>query len=134
MVVVVSDPRLVAGDGAGGLNPPNQTDGGQGGEHVIDRLPRYLGQVGAHRPEDRLGVGVRMGVHRLQHRHPRARHAKVSCTQLIRVIRCRGHSTNNAPFLESVKSFGEDFCRTGQRTPLRSGRSKNRVDLMAPAA
>ena len=105
VVVVVSDPRLVASDGARRLNAPNQTDSGQGGEHVIHRLPRDLGQGGTHSAEKCFRVRVRMSMHRLKHRQPRARHAKVSRTQLFRVIRCGGHGTNNAPFLESVKSF-----------------------------
>ena len=109
MVVVVTDPRLVASDGAGRLDPPNQTHSGQGGEYVIHRLPRHLGQGGTHGPEDRLGVGMRTGVDGLQHRQTRASHAKVSCTELIRVIRCRSHGTNMAPFLESVKTCEDHF-------------------------
>ena len=87
MVVVVADPRLVASDGAGRLDSPNQARGGQRGEHVINRLPRDLGQAGAHGPEYRLGVGMRLGVDRFEHRQPRARHAQVSRAELIRVIR-----------------------------------------------
>ena len=75
MVVVVTDPRLVTRDGAGRLDPPNQAHGCQGVQHVVDGLPRDVGQAGTHGPEDRLGVGMRMGVHRLQHRDPRAGHA-----------------------------------------------------------
>jgi hypothetical protein len=105
VVVVVSDPRLVARDGARGLNAPNQTRGGQGGEYVIDSLPRHLGQAGPHGAEKRFRVGMGVGVHSLEHCQPRARHAKVSCTQLIRVILRGSHETNIVPFLESVKSF-----------------------------
>jgi hypothetical protein len=80
-------------------------------------LPRHIGQAGAHGAEKRFGVGMGVGVHRLQHCQPRARHAKVSCTQLIRVIRRVGHETNIVPFLESVKSFWDEFSalRTGER-------------------
>ena len=78
MVVVVTDARFIASDGAGGLDPPNQTDSSECGEHVIDRLPRHLWQVGAHGAENRLGIGVWMGMYRLEHRQPRARHAQVS--------------------------------------------------------
>ena len=70
VVVVVADPRLVASDGAGRLDAPHQTHGGQGVQHVVDGLAGHLGQTGAHGPENRLRVGVWMSVHRLQHRDP----------------------------------------------------------------
>jgi hypothetical protein len=66
-------------------------------------------------------------VNRLQHRQPRACHAKISRTQLIRVIGCGSHGTNIVPFLESVKSFGGSISGGPDRR-------KNRVDLMPPAA
>ncbi len=126
MVVVVANPRLVASDGTGRLDPPNKTRGGQGSEHVIHRLPRHFGQVGAHRAENRLGVSVRVGVYRLQHRQPRARHAKVSCTELIRVIRRGCHGNNIAPFLESVKSFGRSISAL-VASALRSAAAGERI-------
>ena len=121
-MVVVADTRLVAGDRAGRLNPPYQAAARQRSQHVIDRLPRHLGQAGAHGAEKSFGVGMGTGVHRFQHREPRARHAKVSCTELIRVIRRGSHGTNIVPFLESVKSSQRcvaDRAKEWDSNPLR---------------
>jgi hypothetical protein len=100
MVVVVADPRFVSGDGTGRLNLADQSRAGQGRQHVVYGLPGHLGKIAAHRAENRFGVGVRMGVYRFQHRQSWARHAKVSRTELIRVIRCLRHGPHLAPFLE----------------------------------
>ncbi len=103
MVMIVADPRFVPRDRAGGLDPSDQTGGGQSRQHVVDGLPGHFGKIGANRTEDRLRVGMGVGVYRIQHRKPGTGHPKISRAQLLRVIRRRGHGTNIVPFLESVK-------------------------------
>ena len=75
VMVVVGDSRLVPGHGAGGLDSSHQADRRQRVEHVVHRLPGHLGQAGTDGAEDRLRVGVRIGVHRIHHRDARAGYA-----------------------------------------------------------
>lgn len=87
MVVVVADARFVAGDRAGRLDAPHQPGGRQSVQNVVDRLARYLGQAGANSSEDGLGVGVRMGMHGLEHRNAGAGDPQLRCPQLVGNIR-----------------------------------------------
>ena len=48
VVVVVADPRLVAGHGAGRLDAPHQARGGQRTQHVVDGLVGHLAEILAH--------------------------------------------------------------------------------------
>ena len=43
VVVVVVDPRFIAGDHSQWLDPPNKTYGGQGVENVVHGLTGYIG-------------------------------------------------------------------------------------------
>jgi hypothetical protein len=60
-------------------------------------------------------------VHRVEDRDPGTGHAEVSRTQLLRVIRRRGHADNMARFLESVKSLPTPLAliciRASRRVP-----------------
>src|SRR6185437_7941255 len=47
VVMVVGDPRLVAGDRAGGLDPPQQVGVGQRPQDVVDGLRRDVAEVPA---------------------------------------------------------------------------------------
>ena len=106
VVVVVADPRLVARHRAGGLDAPHQPGGGQRAQHVVDGLVRDLAEIRAHDADDRVGVGVRMVVHRGQHRDPRAGHAQGGAAQqlldsdVVGTLRVWVHD------LEPVKSTG----------------------------
>jgi hypothetical protein len=104
MVVVVTDPRLVAHYGAHRLETPHQTRSSQRAQHVVDRLVGDLAEVLTHDTDDRIRVGVRMVVHRAQHRYPRTRHTQSSPAQHALEVRSCWHAPKLAPFLESIKS------------------------------
>ena len=74
VVVVVGDPRLVAGHRAGRLDAPHEPGGGQRTQDVVDRLMGDLAEVRTDHADDRVRVGVRAVVHRREHRHPRPGH------------------------------------------------------------
>ena len=76
VVMVVADPRLVARHGARRVDAPHQARVGQRPQHVVHGLLGHLAEVLAHDTDDRVRVGVRMVVHRGQHRHPRTRDAQ----------------------------------------------------------
>jgi hypothetical protein len=105
-MMVVADPRFIASDQAGRLDPPDETRRGEGMKHVIHGLPGHIGQGATHGTENRLGVGVRMRMHRLQHRDPWTGYPKTGHTQPLRVVRHRGHRNNICTFLDSVNSSG----------------------------
>ena len=48
VVVVVPDPRLVAGEGAGRLDAPHQPGGGQRAQHVVHGLVGDRRELSAH--------------------------------------------------------------------------------------
>ena len=100
MVVVIADPRLVAGQRPRGLDAPQQTGVGQRGQDVIDGLPGHLGKIGTHRTEDGVGIGVGVGVHRIENSDARTGYPKVGVSQLISEIRRGRHSTILSRFLE----------------------------------
>lgn len=89
VVVVVPDPRLVARNGARRLETPHQTRGSQRAQHVVDGLVGHLTEILTHDTDDRVRVGVRMVVHRGQHRYPRARHAESNPAQHALEVRSR---------------------------------------------
>ncbi len=89
VVVVVADPGFVTGNHAQRLDPAHQTDGGEGVENVVHGLAGDIGKSAADGRQDRLGVSMRMGVDRRQHRDPRTGHAQIGHSQLSRVIRRR---------------------------------------------
>ena len=100
VVVVVADPRLVAGHGTRRLDAPHQTRGGQRAQHVVDGLVGDLAEVLAHDADDRVRVGVRMVVHRGEHGDPRAGHAQSGSAQHALEVRSRGHGPSVTHFLE----------------------------------
>ena len=87
VVVVVADPRLVARHRARRLDPADQPCGRQRVQRVVDGLVRDIGQIGAYGPDDRLGVGVRVGVHGDQDRRPRPGHAQPCVPQHLDGVR-----------------------------------------------
>src|SRR6476660_3779432 len=116
VVVVVADPRLVAGNGAGWLNPAHEPRGGHGVQHVVHGLSGDPLQDRAYCPEDRLRIGVRTYMHRLQHRDPGAGHAKFSTTQQLCVIRHRRHSHTMTYF----SGLNPDFAKINLAAPAYS--------------
>ena len=60
VMVVVPDPRLVAGGGAGRLDPSDEVTLGENPQNVIDGLGRDRAVVGAYGSRDRVGVGMRV--------------------------------------------------------------------------
>ena len=87
VMVVVADPRLVAGNRAQWLDPPNQAHRGERIKHVVHGLAGDFGQAYPHRREDRLGVGMGVGVHYLQHGDPGPGHTQIGHPQPLRVLR-----------------------------------------------
>ena len=83
VVVVVPDAGLVPCDRPGGLDAPDEAGTGQGAQHVVDRLVRHACEVLADELDDRLGVGVRLRVHRGQHREPGAGDPEVGSPQRV---------------------------------------------------
>ena len=88
-MMVVADPRLIASNHPQWLDPPNQAHCGQRVEYVINRLAGDIRQIAAHRRQDRLGISMRMGVHRLQYSDPRPGHSQIGGPQPGREIRRR---------------------------------------------
>ena len=70
VVVIVADPRLVSRDRTRRLDAPEESAGGQRSQNVVDGLSGDFGQDGADSAENRVGVGMGMGLHRLENRHP----------------------------------------------------------------
>ena len=91
VVVVVADPRLVAGHRAGRLDAPYQTGGGQRAQHVVDGLVGHLAEVRADGADDRVRVGVRVFVHGVQHGQPRTGHPQRCTAQQLPQVRRRNH-------------------------------------------
>ena len=81
VVVVVADPGLVTGHGAGRLDAPEQVGGGQGVQAIVNGLVGDLGQIPADSAQDRVRARVRVGVHRTQHRHPGPGHPQPRAAQ-----------------------------------------------------
>ena len=65
---------------------------GEGAQHVVHGLVGDLAEVGADRCDDRLGVGVRMLAHRVEHGHPGPRHPQLRLPQQALVGLGRGHA------------------------------------------
>ena len=103
MVVVVADAGLVAGDGAGGLDAADEPGRRQRAQHVVHGLVRDGGQLGAHGPDELVGVGVRSGVNGGQDGPPRPRHAQSGIPQDLVVRGGRGHVASLAHKLERIK-------------------------------
>src|SRR6478735_649244 len=104
VVVVVPDPRLVACDRARGLDAAQQPRGGQGAQHVVDRLVRHLAEVAPHDLDDGVGARVRTLLHRGQDGHPGAGHPQRDGAQQLLDVSGWGHLSSLARFLERVKS------------------------------
>jgi len=100
MVVVIADPRLVAGDRARRLNAPQQTGVCQCSQDVVDGLPGHFGKIGAYRTKDGVGIGVGVGVHRIENCDARTGYPKVGVSQLISEIRRGWHISILSRFLE----------------------------------
>ncbi len=100
MVVIVADPRLVPGDRARRLDAPDEPGGSQRGQDVVDGLTGDIGQDGADRTENGVGVGVRMGVNRVQNRHPGPGHPQLGGAQLLIGSGAAGTPLCCPPFLE----------------------------------
>jgi hypothetical protein len=65
VMVVVADPTLIAGNHSQWLDPPEQTYRRQRVEDVVHGLAGHIGQAAAYCRQDRLGIGMRMRMHRL---------------------------------------------------------------------
>jgi hypothetical protein len=81
VVVVIADPCLVASDRAPRLYAPQHAGPSQDGQHVVDGLVADLWKLLTNVVDDRVGVGVGMTVHGLEHRDPWAGDPKVMATQ-----------------------------------------------------
>src|SRR4051812_28887706 len=103
VVVVVADPSLVPRDRTRGLDAADETYVGEGAQHVVDGLVRHVAVRAGGLP-DRVGVGVRVVVHRPEHREPRARHAEGGAAQHRCELRLGRHAWSLVPFLERIKS------------------------------
>ena len=78
---------VIAGNRAQWLDPPNQAHRCQRIEYVVYGLAGDIGQADPHRRKDRFGVGMRVGVHSLEHGNPGPGHTQIGHPQLFRVIR-----------------------------------------------
>ncbi len=70
VVVIIAHPRLVSRDRTRRLDAPEEPGGGQRSQNVVDGLSGNFGQDGADSAENRVGVGMWTGLHRLENRHP----------------------------------------------------------------
>jgi hypothetical protein len=121
VVMVVPDPRLVTRHGARRVNAPHQTRDGQCSQHIVDGLVGHVSEVLAHETDDRVGVGVRMLMHRGQDRYPRTRDAQGSPAQHALEFRGRRHARSVPQILESFR-----IRRGARHARVRSGRSTRR--------
>lgn len=87
VVMVVPNPRLVPSDRAGGLDVANQTGAGEGPKNVINRLMRNIRQIGAHGLDDRVRVGMRVLVDRIENGHPGTGYPEIHISQESLVFR-----------------------------------------------
>ena len=82
-MVVVADPGLIPGNGAGWLDASDQAGRGERAEHVVHGLLRDLAEIAASDAENLIGVGVRVLVDRGQHRDPRPGHPQRGAPQQV---------------------------------------------------
>ena len=90
--------------------------GGQRAQHVVHGLVGHRGELATHGADDRVGVGVRMRVHRGQHRQPRTGDAEVRPAQ--HALEVRGPWPRCASLLhllECIKNPGRGDPRRGRR-------------------
>ena len=99
-MVVVADARFVPRDGAGRLDATQELCVRECMQYVVDRLPGYLGQAGAHGTENRLGIGVWVVVNGLEYGDPRTGHPQISRTKLIGKLCNRRHISTMNAFLD----------------------------------
>ena len=111
VVVVVPDPRLVARHRAGRLDPADQPGRGEGPQHVVDGLVGHRRELGAHRADDRVGIGVRVRVHRSEHREPRSGHRRRAPQHPLE-LRAGPHAAHYPPLLERIKTPPASRIRT----------------------
>jgi len=60
---------------------PHHTRGSEYSQHVVHGLLGHHPEILTHETDDRARIGVRMLVHRGQHRYPRTRDAQRSAAQ-----------------------------------------------------
>ena len=89
--------------------PPHQARGGQRPQHVVDGLVGHVAEIRADRADDRVGVGVRMVVHRGQHRDPRTRDAQGGPAQ---------HALEVSPHAGSLPGFWNQSSFKMRHDPL----------------
>ena len=90
---------------------------GERAQHVVDGLVGHLAEIVARRPDDRVGVGVRVLVHRLQHGDPRARHPQGGRAQHLLDVRRREHPRSMSDCLEWFKISTGRSVRSGYQVP-----------------
>src|SRR5215212_3670530 len=105
VVVVVADPRLVAGYRSGGLDAAEEPRIRERPQHVVDRLVRDGAEVPTGCPYERLGVGVWPLVYGDQHRDAGARDTQRGRAQQALGAGDGGHGPTLRHFLELFKSW-----------------------------
>lgn len=118
--MIVPDAPLVAGNGPGRLNAPNESNLGECVQRVVHRLMRHLGEVFPDSADDGLGVCVLVIAHSRQNRDPLFRHAKGTVPQCCGrfgfvPMLVLSHSYSLPPFLESVKEANSPGARAIDR-------------------
>ncbi len=103
MMVVVADPRLVAGHRPGRLDAAQQRGIGQHAQHVVHRLVRDGAEILAGGADERLGVGVWSLVNGDQDRDPGARDPQRRRAQQALGVGNGGHGPTLPYFLEPFK-------------------------------
>jgi hypothetical protein len=103
VVVVVGHPRLITGYRAPRCDASHKTRVGECPQYVVDGLGGDLTEILTNHPDDRVGVGMRMGVQGVEYSHPGTRHAEGGSTQQVLGIQRCGHTLTFSHFLESVK-------------------------------
>jgi hypothetical protein len=99
-MVVVADAGLVPCDRVRGLDASHQSGFGQSAENVVHGLVGDVGELAAGGADDRVRVGVRLGVHRIEHRDPGPGDAQARLTQRLLEIGSDGHTTSLSCFPE----------------------------------
>ena len=113
---------------------PHEARAGQRSQHVVDGLLRHVAEILADEADDRLRVGVRMLVHRGQHRDPRTRDAQGGPAQHALEVGGRRHGPSVPQIWNQSGSGGRRSRRTSLmaravRSSLRSRQDTRCWDL-----
>ena len=107
------------------LEAPHQTSTRQRRQHVVHRLMRHLTEVATRGTDEEVRVGVRMLVHRPQHRYSSTRNPQTGLAQSgFEIQHCR-HTRSLAYVLDQIKN---ELSRVAGRSVRPGGRGHRAIE------